>query len=211
VNDTDQWDAVRASYDTAAGNYSTLVLDDLARRPVQRGMLSIFAEPASGGRIADVGCGPGQITRYLHQLGLDVFGIDLSPGMIEQARTNFPQLDLEAGSMAEINRPDASLSGVIAWLSTIHLRDDQLPAVPAEFRRVLTAGAPVLMTFQVGDGPTHFDQQWGSQVDLTVHRRRPETVAAMLRGAGFHVVMSTVSEPAGRPGAQMACVIGLST
>nr|WP_241266709.1 class I SAM-dependent methyltransferase [Streptomyces scabichelini] len=183
----------------------------MARQPVERGMLSIFAELASGGRIADVGCGPGQITQYLHQLGLDVFGIDLSPGMIEQARANFPELDLEVGSMAEIDRPDASLSGVIAWLSTIHLRDDQLPAVLVGFRRVLTDGAPVLMAFQVGDGPKHVDQQWGSQVDLTVHRRRPEAVAAMLQGAGFHVVMSTVFEPVGRPGAQVACLIGLST
>jgi SAM-dependent methyltransferase len=39
-----------------------------------------------GGSVADVGCGPGRITAHLRQLGVDAFGIDLSPGMIEVAR-----------------------------------------------------------------------------------------------------------------------------
>lgn len=37
----------------------------------------------------------------------------------------------------------------------------------------------------------------------------PRAVAALLEAAGLHVVMSTVFEPAGRPGAQMAGVIAL--
>ncbi|GAA3590005.1 class I SAM-dependent methyltransferase [Kineosporia mesophila] len=211
MRDTDPWSAVRTSYDSTAGHYSTLVLDDLDRQPVERGLLSIFAELASGGRVADVGCGPGQITHHLHRLGLDVFGVDLSPGMIEQARKNFPELDLEVGSMAELSAPGGSLSGVVAWLSTIHFPDDQLPGVLEEFHRVLAVGAPVLMTFQVGDGPKHFEQLWGGEVDLTVYRRRPEVLADQLRSAGFHVLMSTVFEPVGRPGAQAGCMIGLRT
>jgi 2-polyprenyl-3-methyl-5-hydroxy-6-metoxy-1,4-benzoquinol methylase len=39
--------------------------------------------------VADVGCGPGRITGLLRGLGLDVFGIDLSPAMIELARRDF--------------------------------------------------------------------------------------------------------------------------
>ncbi len=209
MSGVDPWDVVRASYDTAAENYSSLVLNDLESQPVERGLLAIFAELASGGRVADVGCGPGQLTMHLHKQGLDAFGVDLSPGMIDQARANFPELDFQVGSMSELDAADGSLSGVIAWLSTIHLLDEQVPAVLAEFHRVLAVGAPVVLTFQVGDGPKHFTQLWGSELDLTVHRRRPEAVAALLEAAGLHVVMSTVFEPAGRPGALMAGVIAL--
>ncbi|MEV7097935.1 class I SAM-dependent methyltransferase [Amycolatopsis sp. NPDC051045] len=209
ARDFDPWIAVRSSYDVVAGNYSALVLEDLARQPVQQGLLKAFAELARGGRVIDAGCGPGQITAHLHTLGLEVRGVDLSPGMVRQARTNFPDLDFTIGSMSELAESEGSLSGVIAWLSTIHLPEPQLQEVLAEFHRVLIDGAPVLLTFQVGDGVKHFTQQWGSEVDLVVHRRRPEAVEAMLVSAGFHVVLTSVFEPAGRRGAQAACLIAL--
>ncbi len=174
---------------------------------MERSLLTLFAELASGGRTADVGCGPGQVTAFLHEQGLDVFGVDLSPGMIEQARTNFPGLHFELGSMAALEQPDSSLSGLVAWFSAIHVPDVQLPGVLAEFRRVLITGAPLLLAFQVGDGPKHVSRAWGSEIDLTIHRRTPQTVSAMLGEAGFHVLAATVFEPAGRPGAQAACVI----
>jgi 2-polyprenyl-3-methyl-5-hydroxy-6-metoxy-1,4-benzoquinol methylase len=49
----------------------------------------------------DVGCGTGRITAHLRQLGVDVFGIDLSPGMIEVARRDHPGLRFDLGSMTE--------------------------------------------------------------------------------------------------------------
>ena len=33
-----------------------------------------------------MGCGPGHVARYLRDAGANVFGLDLSPGMLEQAR-----------------------------------------------------------------------------------------------------------------------------
>jgi SAM-dependent methyltransferase len=187
-------DATRSSYDTVAAGYSTLSADELPGQPVERSLLTLFAELASG-RTADVGCGPGHVTAFLREQGLDVFGIDLSPGMVEQARANYPQLRFEVGSMTGLDHPDRSLSGLIAWFSTIHFPDQELPGVLAEFHRVLIAGAPLMLAFQVGDDPKHFAEAWGHEVDLTIHRRRPETVTTMLAEAGFHVLVTTVHEP----------------
>jgi SAM-dependent methyltransferase len=47
---------------------------------VKRSLLMLFVESASG-RTADVGCGPGHVTAFLRAQGLDVFGVDLSPGV----------------------------------------------------------------------------------------------------------------------------------
>jgi len=61
--------------------------------PRDRAVLSTFAERVSRDRLgpfADVGCGPGRITGHLHHLGLDVFGVDLSPGMLAVARQALP-------------------------------------------------------------------------------------------------------------------------
>ncbi|SNT65795.1 Methyltransferase domain-containing protein [Asanoa hainanensis] len=188
-------DTTRSSYDVVAAGYSARFANDLPGEPVKRSMLTLFADLASG-RVADVGCGPGHVTKFLHGRGLDVFGIDLSPGMVEQARANYPELRFEVGSMTALDHPDSSLSGVNAFFSTIHVPDANLPGVLAEFHRVLAPDAPLLLAFQAGDDTNHVAEVWGHEIDLTFHRRRPETIAAMLTDLGFHVVVTTVHEPA---------------
>jgi trans-aconitate methyltransferase len=43
-------------------------------------------QTADVGPVADVGCGPGNVTAHLHTLGLTAFGVDLSPEMVGLAR-----------------------------------------------------------------------------------------------------------------------------
>lgn len=79
----------RESYDTVAADYAALLKDELANSPFERAMLGVFAErvlAAGGGRVADLGCGPGRVTGHLASLGLDICGVDLSPEMIAVAR-----------------------------------------------------------------------------------------------------------------------------
>ncbi|KOG88570.1 methyltransferase, partial [Streptomyces varsoviensis] len=81
--------STRASYDAIADDYVAFARDDLAAKPMERAVLAGFAEyvrAAGGGPVADIGCGTGRVTAYLHGLGLDAFGIDLSPGMLAAAR-----------------------------------------------------------------------------------------------------------------------------
>ena len=116
----------RASYDVIANGYAERFRDELAAKPLDRAMLAAFAEMvrASGaGPVADIGCGPGRVTGYLNDLGLPVFGIDLSPAMIAIARRTYPGLRFEVGSMLVLDLPDAALGGVLAWYSVIHIPD----------------------------------------------------------------------------------------
>ncbi|MEV4625883.1 class I SAM-dependent methyltransferase [Micromonospora sp. NPDC049523] len=195
-------DSTRSSYDFVAAGYSARFADELAEQPVLRSQLTLFAELASGragevvsGPTADVGCGPGHVTAFLREQGLDVFGVDLSPGMVEQARANYPELRFEVGSMTGLDHPDQSLSGLNAWYSTIHIPDQELPGVLAEFHRVLVPGAPLMLLFQMGDAPKHFAEAWGYDVDLVLYYRRPEAVTEMLTEAGFQVMLTTIWEP----------------
>ena len=200
MTDLDFLDPTRRSYDAVAAGYSALLADQLPKEPVLRSMLTLFAELAPvPGRTADVGCGPGHVTAFLRGQGLDVFGIDLSPGMVAQARANYPELHFEVGSMTGLDHPDGSLAGLNAWFSTIHIPDRELPGVLAGFHRVLAPGAPLMLAFQVGDGPEHFAEAWGYEVDLVLHRRRPEAVTAMLAEVGFDLQVTMVHERTSSP------------
>ncbi|PCG81687.1 SAM-dependent methyltransferase [Streptomyces sp. WZ.A104] len=186
--------ATRASYDTMAPAYVDFTRGELVAKPLERGLLTAFAElvarDGGGLPLADVGCGTGRVTGYLHGLGLglDVFGIDLAPRMLAEARKNHPGLRFEEGSMLGLALPDASLGGLLAWYSTIHVPDEELPRAFAEFHRVLAPGAYVQLGFQVGDEPLRLTEAWGMEISLVFHRRRPERVAELLRDAGLEVV-----------------------
>lgn len=153
-----------------------------------------------GGPVADVGCGPGRITAHLHGLGADAFGIDLSPAMIEVARRDHPGLRFEVGSMTDLDLADASVAGLVAWYSLIHVPDDGIGPVLAHFRRVLRPGGPLLLGFHVGDGSRLKTRGYGSHaMRVHVRRRRPGQVAARLDDAGFTVEARTTLRSAESP------------
>ena len=183
-----------------AVSYADLLRDALAGEPFQRGILALFAElvrAQGNGPVADVGCGPGRITAYLHGIGLDAFGVDLSPAMIEVARRDHPGLRFEVGSMTDLELADGSLAGLLSWFSLIHVPDDAVPTVLAEFFRVLRPSAALLLGFHAGDSSTLKTEGYGGHpMNVYVHRRRPARVAAALTAAGFTVEAEMVYRPA---------------
>lgn len=191
-------EGTRAAYDTVAESYERLLRDELARAPWDRAMLDAFAElvrESGGGPVADLGCGPGRMTAYLHGLGTDVFGVDLSPGMVAVARARHPELRFEVGSMTGLDLPDGSLAGVVAWYSTVHTPPAALPEVFAEFSRVLAPGGRLLHAYKVGDAHHHRDRAYGHDVSLDVYWTPPETVVGLLADAGLPVEAELIREP----------------
>ncbi|MFF7635224.1 class I SAM-dependent DNA methyltransferase [Kitasatospora sp. NPDC008050] len=181
----------RTSYDTVAADYADQVRDLLDRTPYERAVLTLFAElvrTAGGGPVADLGCGSGRITAHLRDLGVDAFGIDLSPAMIEVARRDHPGLRFEVGSMTDLDLAEASIAGLVAWYSLIHLPDEEIGSVFRQFRRVLRPGGPLLLAFHVGDGSRLKTRGYGGHpMKVHVHLRRPDRLAAWLENAGFTV------------------------
>jgi SAM-dependent methyltransferase len=173
----------RAAYDAVAADYAELLRDELTYRPFDRAMLSTFAElvqAGGNGPVADIGCGPGRVTAYLHELGLNAFGIDLSAKMIAVARRTHPGLRFDEGSMAALDLADASVAGVVAWYSIIHTPREELPAVFAEFHRVLGPGGHLLLAFQAGDECVHLERAYGHDLALDAYRLPPEMIADLL-------------------------------
>ncbi len=187
----------RAAYDTVAVDYARL-LPDVVEGPLDRGMLTAFAELVGPGRpVLEVGCGTGRITAHLHGLGLDVAGVDLSPGMIEVARRAYPELRFEVGSMTELAAPDAGLAGLVAWYSIIHLPPELLPEVFAGFHRVLAPGGHLLLAVKAGDRCVRLSQAYGHAVAYDVYWLPPARLAEQLAAAGLAVHATLVREPEG--------------
>lgn len=190
---------VRAVYDTVAVSYEELLRDALADMPMDRAMLGAFAEQVrtSGvdGPVADLGCGPGRITAHLRDLGLDAFGVDLSPQMVAVARQRHPDVRFETGTMTALELPDRPCAGVVSWYSTVHTPPESLPEVFAEYHRVLAPGGHLVFAGKAGDQRLRREQAYGHEVSFDVYWVPPERVSALLTEAGLSVHACLVREP----------------
>src|SRR5216684_7930749 len=96
--------AIRESYDRLADEYTRRIASELQHKPFDRELLDRFAAAVAGrGDVCDMGCGPGHVARYLHDAGATVFGLDLSAGMLEQARRLNPDIVFREGNMMALD------------------------------------------------------------------------------------------------------------
>ncbi|MGK3202950.1 class I SAM-dependent DNA methyltransferase [Amycolatopsis sp. MEPSY49] len=185
----------RTSYDTVASSYAEFMADALSAQPQLKAALTLFAAEV-GGPAVDVGCGPGHFTAYLASLGVDASGIDLSPGMIDLARQAHPELRFEVGSMTDLALPDASVAGVLASWSLIHIPDESVPVTLAHFRRVLRPDGLLMIGYHVGAGTRLKTEGYGGHpMRVHIHLRQPWWLARRVRAAGFTVEAEWLIRP----------------
>jgi SAM-dependent methyltransferase len=187
---------ISASYDSAAKAYAEHLADELARKPLDRHLLNRFAEETRGrGLVADLGCGPGHVARYLHEKGVTIVGIDISPAMVEVAAGLNHGLELRVDDMTRLSLANASLAGIVSFYSIVHFNSDELGTVFREMRRVLMPGGMALVAFHVGDQVVHLDDLFGAPVSLDFRFHDPGEVVEALRAAHLPVIEHVEREP----------------
>jgi len=181
-------DELVAGYDTVADVYAERFAHELDHKPFDRRILDELAARLAGrGRVCDLGCGPGHIARYLCAQGVDAFGVDLSPGMVEVARRLHPSLRFEVADMRALPLADGSLAGVVAFYSLIHLQRAEVPAAAAEIARVLQPGGILLASVHGGEGELHADEFLGAPVSFDATFFQPDELADFFRDAGLRI------------------------
>ena len=196
-------DVVRESYDRVADNYVEMVattdLGDIRRQPWLRAAMDVFADAVTDlGPVLDVGCGPGTVTAYLAERGVDVSGVDLSPRMIENARRLHPTCTFDVASSTELQLTESSLGGVLGWWSLFNLPRDVLPQVLASFARALMTGGQLIVGTHVGDSDLERTEAYGGvAVSWTTYQWRPEQLVAMVEQAGLDPVAELRLAPRG--------------
>jgi SAM-dependent methyltransferase len=180
-------DETRAGYDAVAGTYAERFLDELADKPIDRALLDLLLGLLGSAPIADIGCGPGHVARYLHDRGARSLGLDLSPRMIDIAARTHRGIDFQVADMRSLPVADQTWGGIAAFYSIIHIAPPQLPAVFAEFHRVLRPGGRALLSFHLGTELRHVEDLWGHAVSLDFQFYERAPVEAALTAAGFLV------------------------
>jgi SAM-dependent methyltransferase len=180
---------LQSSYDRVAADYAEHFRDEMDQKPFDRKMLDWLAERAAAlGVICDMGCGPGQIARYLYDRGVKACGVDLSPAMVERALELNPDIPFQQGDMLALTRvADNSYGGVAAFYSIIHVPRPAVIQALQELKRALCPGGVLLLTFHLGREIIHRDEWWGKEVSLDFIFFETEEMKGYLRAAGFEL------------------------
>lgn len=194
---------VRTAYDTVAEAYSEALPDTSFETRLDMAMTNDFCarlRAAPGRKVIDAGCGAGRLSVRLAEAGLDVTGVDLSPGMVRVAQRSHPGLAFEVGELTALPAADAAAHGILAWYSIIHASPPELRQIAQEFWRALRPGGWALIAFQAGSGqrPAHH------RARLRARRRTPGRTAQSrrrrppLHGAGLRAGGATCPGRTGR-------------
>jgi SAM-dependent methyltransferase len=183
-------DVVRTSYDRVADNYVEMNLGDITTYPWLRTAIDGFAAAVQGlGPVLDVGCGPGTVTAYLAERGLDVSGVDLSARMIDHARRLHPNQRFAVASATDLNLADSSLGGILGWWSLFNLPRHILPQVLNSFARALVPGGHLIIATHMGTGEIHRTEAYGTiPVTWTTHLWHPDDLWPLLTTAALDPV-----------------------
>lgn len=188
---------VQTSYDIVADEYARRLYHELEYKPFDRKILDWLVERAAEtGVLCDLGCGPGQVARYLFTRGAQVCGIDLSSEMVKQAQCLNPNISYTQGNMLALDQvPEGAFAGVAAFYSIIHVPRPSVVTALLEIKRVLQHDGVLLLSFHIGDNPIHLDEWWEKSVSLDFQFFTLEEMKDFLLTAGFAITEVIQREP----------------
>jgi len=190
----DRLNKIRSNYDALASAYAREISGELDHRPLERKLLQKFAAECDG-LICDLGCGPGHVTEYLSRFNPNVIGLDLSSGMLKEARARHSEIIFLQGNMLDLPFAAAKLAGIVAFYSIIHFDSNQVARAFAEMARVLKPGGLVLLGMHVGREVVHVDELWGIPVDFDAAYFDLHELVRSLEMHGFKMIETVQREP----------------
>lgn len=184
-------------YNKAAKTYADKFIDELSKKHLDRILLKSFAaENLNKGKLIDLGCGPGQTTKFLSDCGLtDLLGTDLSQTMIDVAKSINPTLNFETADMLNLNYPDGAFGSAVAFYAIVHFDDEQLKTAFKEIKRVLAASGQFLFSFHIGDKVIHHEEFLGHPANIDFYFFETAKVIDVLTETGFEVIDAIERQP----------------
>ena len=177
---------LQAGYDRVAEHYATEFFEELKRKPFDCQLLEDFATSVKGaGVVCELGCGPGQIARYLKDRGVNMRGIDLSSEMVRVATRLNPDIPFQQADMLALDLEDNSLAALVLFYSIIHLKREDVIRALQEMHRVLNPGGKLFMAFHGGEGELHRDEWYGETVSIDFRLFQGDEMSSYLEAAGF--------------------------
>jgi ubiquinone/menaquinone biosynthesis C-methylase UbiE len=177
---------IESTYDAIAEEWAKEFAGEHEKKPMDQEILRRFAQKIGSKQpVWDFGCGPGNTTGYLKDLGIDISGLDISEEMLVQAKQNHPDIHFRKGDLLQLDFKDNSIYGVVAFYAIVHFTEEQVETAFREIHRVLQPGGRLLLTYHIGTGSIHLDNYLGKKVDIDFMFFTSDFIRSCLQKIGF--------------------------
>jgi len=183
-------------YDTVAKEYAETFSGEHEKKPKDQEMLHRFSQEIGIRKpVWDFGCGPGQTTEYLKNLGIEISGLDLSEKILEQAKTIHPEIHFQRGNILGLEFKNNSLAGVVAFYAIVHFTEEQVEIACREIYRVLEPGGIFLFTYHIGEETIHVEEFLGKKIDIDFMFFTTDFISSCIEKSGFEKIEIIEREP----------------
>src|ERR1019366_5406699 len=184
-------------YNQIAKKYADKFIEELNKKHLDRILLKSFAnENLNNGQLIDLGCGPGQTTKYLFDCGLtDLIGVDISPSMVAVAKNINPMINFETADILNLKYPGKTFGSAIAFYSIIHFDYEQLKIAFKEIKRILKDNGQFLFSFHIGDNIIHLDDFLDHNVNIDFYFFETNKILDLLTETGFGIIDTIERQP----------------
>ncbi len=187
---------IERMYDAVAAQYAEAFTGEHEKKPMDQEVLRSFSTAiGDSGPVLDLGCGPGQTTRYLKDLGVDISGLDLSENLLDQARTIHPGITFRKGDILDLDLEEDSIAGAVAFYVICHFTTGQVKKAFDEVFRILRPGGLFLLTYHVGDETIHVKEFMGREIDIDFMLFPTDLIRRCLDDSGFNKIEIIEREP----------------
>jgi len=148
-----------------------------------------------GMSVVDLGCGTGFSAGYFVKNGMKVEGVDLSSGMIEIAKRNYPDIKFFVADMRQFT-PEKLVDAVWAGYSLFHFEQEHFENTIEKIKTYLKPGGIFGLVMQEGHGEIEPDEPFLPEKKICIHLYTEEELKIILEKHGFEVVDKNIKKAA---------------
>ena len=144
----------------------------------------------AGGKVLDAGCGSARDAAYFVRKGYQALGIDLSAGLLAEAKKIHPEVPTKLMSLINITLEDSSYDGVWSKAAILHIPRSDVPTVLKHFHRILKPGGALFIQTKAGEGESTQPVPFDNSLERLFTFFTARELEALVSAAGFTVLNS---------------------
>ena len=152
-----------------------------------------FLNYLEGKKVLDIGCGVGNLTKYIMDKGFNVEGIDLSKEMLNIAKQKYSDIKFYEMNMKEITLRK-KYDGIMLAYSLFHLTKKEVIEVLPKYYDLLNSNGKILLILQYGQGERIVDEPLKEGLKIFINYYSQDEIIEILKNNSFKILYTDLKK-----------------